>query len=67
MFRWAEKFARCAVECARACVDREAKEVVNLDELVALEELLRRAEVCEKRCIELCERAGINYALSQRY
>ncbi len=62
----AEKYAKCAVECMKACVDREAKEVMNIDdEIVASEELLRRAEVCEKRCTELCERAGANFALSQ--
>ena len=57
-----KKYARCAVECVKACVDKEAKDVMksNPDVLVASEELLRRAEVCEKRCTELCERAGVN-------
>jgi len=50
-----KKYARCAVECAKACVGREAEDVMksNPDVLVASEELLRRAEVCEKRCTEL--------------
>jgi hypothetical protein len=66
MFRWAEKYAKCAVECVKACVDREAKEVMDIDdEIAASEELLHRAEVCEKRCTELCERAGASFALSQ--
>ncbi len=69
MFRWAEKFAKCAVECVKVCVDREAEDVMksNSDVLVASEELLRRAEVCEKGCIELCERAGPNFASNQQY
>jgi hypothetical protein len=66
MFRGIEKYARCAVECVKACVDREAREVMDIDDvLVASEELLRRAEICEKRCSELCERAGVNFALGQ--
>jgi hypothetical protein len=62
------RYARCAVECVKACVEREVKEVMNYsDVIVASEELLRRAEICEKECSELCERAGINFALGQRY
>jgi hypothetical protein len=63
-----EKYGRCAVECVKACVGREAKEVMNSSDVIAAsEELLRRAEVCEKRCTELCERAGISYVLNQQY
>jgi hypothetical protein len=66
MYRWAEKYAKCAVECVKACVDREAREVMDIDNVIAAsEELLRRAEVCEKECSELCERAGAGFALSQ--
>ena len=67
MVRGSESFVRCAVECVKTCVDREAKEVMNSDVLVASEELLRRAEVCEKGCIELCERAGANFVSNQQY
>ena len=66
MYRWAEKYAKCAVECVKACVNREAEEVMDIDDIItSSEELLRRAEVCEKRCAELCERAGVGFALSQ--
>ena len=66
MYRWAEKYAKCAVECVKACLNREAEEVMDIDdEIAASEELLRRAEVCEKGCTELCERAGVGFVLSQ--